>query len=120
MSEDTELSPLGAEMLAGLSAFCEALESGEPIEKRFTVRTVRLDLRPKAYGPDDVKHVRTLMKASQALLATFLGVSVKAVRSWEQGKRRVPPIACRFLDEIVANPNLWTERIRQAVSTDAV
>ncbi len=86
MNEDTGLSPLGAEMLAGLSAFAGALESGEPIEKRYTVRTVRLDLEPKPYGPDDVKRMRGLLKASQALFAKFLGVSVKAVRAWEHGK----------------------------------
>ncbi len=116
MNDEERLSPLGAEMVAGLSAFCDALESGEPIEKRFTVRTVSLDLRPKTYGPDDVREVRKHLRASQALLARFLGVSVKTVRSWEQGKRRVPQIACRFMDEIVANPELWTRRIGPALS----
>jgi putative transcriptional regulator len=118
MNKDTTLSPLGAEMVAGLSAFCDALEAGEPIEKRFTVRTVSLDLQPKAYGAEDVKQVRGILNASQALLAKFLGVSVKSVRSWEQGTRPVPMIACRFLDEIVSNPRLWTQRIRQSTSRD--
>ena len=117
MNEDAQLSPLGAEMVAGLSAFRDALESGEPIEKRFTVRTVSLNLQPKPYGPEDVKQVRKRLNASQALLARFLGVSVKTLRSWEQGVRPVPPIACRFLDEIVANPQLWTSRLRTADSS---
>jgi DNA-binding transcriptional regulator YiaG len=117
MNEDEQLSPLGAEMVAGLSAFCDAVESGEPIGKRFTVRTVQLDLQPKPYAAGDVKHVRKTLNASQALLAKFLGVSVNAVRSWEQGVRPVPTIACRFLDEIVANPEVWKQRLRQAVST---
>ena len=116
MNEDEQLSPLGAEMVAGLSAFCDALESGKPIEKRYTVRTVSLDLQPTAYGAADVRRVRKLLNASQALLAKFLGVSVNAVRSWEQGTRRVPPIACRFMDEIVENPTLWTQRIEQSVT----
>ena len=114
MSEDEGLSPLGAEMAAGLSAFRDALESGEPLEKRFTVRTVRMELEPKPYLAADVKDIRTRLNASQALLARFLGVSVKSVRSWEHGTRRVPTIACRFLDEIVANPDLWEQRLRQA------
>jgi DNA-binding transcriptional regulator YiaG len=118
MNEDTKLSPLGAEMVAGLSAFCDALEAGEPIEKRYTVRTVSLNLQPKSYGAEDVKQIRKLLNASQALLARFLGVSVKAVRSWEHGTRRVPMIACRFMDEIVSNPELWTQRIRQSTSRD--
>lgn len=118
MNEDKRLSPLGAEMVAGLSAFCDALESGEPIEKRFTVRTVSLDLQPKPYHAEDVKHVRDHLRASQALFAKFLGVSVKAVRAWEQGTRRVPTIACRFMDEVLANPELWTQRIRQSIATN--
>jgi putative transcriptional regulator len=117
MNEDERLSPLGAEMVAGLSAFCDALEAGEPIEKRFTVRTVHLDLQPKPYSADDIKQVRKALNASQALLARFLGVSVNSVRSWEQGVRPVPTIACRFLDEITANPEVWKQRLRQAMTT---
>jgi DNA-binding transcriptional regulator YiaG len=117
MNEDECLSPLGAEMVAGLSAFCDALEAGEPITKRFTVRTVHLDLQPKPYSASDIKHVRKMLNASQALLARFLGVSVNAVRSWEQGTRTVPTIACRFLDEIVANPEVWKQRLSQAMTT---
>jgi DNA-binding transcriptional regulator YiaG len=116
MNEDKRLSPLAAEMVAGLSAFCDAVEAGESVAKRFTIRTVTLDLKPKPYGPDDVKIVRTRLGASQALLAKFLGVSVSAVRGWEQGTRRVPAIACRFLDELVSNPDLWTSRLRVATS----
>ncbi|HWE38165.1 MAG TPA: helix-turn-helix domain-containing protein [Isosphaeraceae bacterium] len=89
---------------------------GEPIEKRFTVRTVTLNLRPKAYGPDDLKVLRKRLNASQTVLARFLGVSVKTLRSWEQGTRKIPPIACRFLDEIVSNPDLWNQRLREALS----
>ena len=117
MNEDKHLSPLGAEMVAGLSAFCHALETGEPIAKRFTVRTVHLDLQPKLYSASDIKDVRKMLNASQALLARFLGVSVNSVRSWEQGSRTVPTIACRFLDEIVANPDVWKQRLSQAIST---
>lgn len=118
MNEDTRLSPLAAEMAAGMSAFCDALESGEPVEKLFTVRTITLDLKPAPYGADEVKHVRSMLNASQALLARFLGVSVGAVRAWEHGTRKVPTIARRFLDEIVADPELWKRRIRSAVETN--
>ena len=118
MSEDQGLSPLGTEMVAGLAAFCDTLESGVPIEKRFTVRTVHLDFKARPYLAEDVKNVRATLNVSQALLARFLGVSVKSVRSWEQGTRRVPTIACRFLDEILAHPDLWNRRLAQAVTTE--
>ena len=32
-NQNPQLSPLAAEMVAGLSAFCDALEAGEPIEE---------------------------------------------------------------------------------------
>jgi len=118
MNEDKKLSPLGAEMVAGLSSLCDAIESGESVEKRFTIRSVSLDLKSKPYGPEDVRHVRRLLNASQALLAEFLGVSVKTVRSWEQGTRPVPKIACRYLDDIIANPQIWKARIRLVTAQD--
>jgi DNA-binding transcriptional regulator YiaG len=108
-----QLSALGAELVAGLSAFRDVLEAGEPIEKHFTVRTVKLDLQSRPYEAADVKQVRRMLNASQALLAMFLGVSVKTLCSWEQGTRPVPKIACRFMDEIVANREVWRQRIVQ-------
>lgn len=112
MNEEDRLSPLGAEMIAGLAAFRDALASDEPIGARFTVRTVSLDIPSRSYSADDVRRVRLGFGASQAVFAEFLGVSVKALRSWEQGTRPVPRIACRFLDEIVASPELWARRLR--------
>jgi len=116
--KDKQLSSLGDEMVAGMSAFCDALESGEPIEKQFTIRTVTLDLQVMPYGPEDVKRVRRKLNASQSLLAQFLGVSVKTVRSWEQGTRPVPPIACRYLDDIVSYPELWNGRVHMSSPRD--
>lgn len=112
MTQDARPSGLGAEMVAGLREFCEALEAGEAIEAKYTVRTVRLDLEPRPFGPEDVKHVRRSLRASQPLLARYLGVSVKTLRSWEQGSRPVPAMAARFLDELHRHPDvLWTPHL---------
>lgn len=111
----SETRSLGERLIAGLESVVEALESGEPLEKRLTVRTVKLDLKPREYGPDDVKAVRAKLGASQALLARFLGVSVQAIRHWEQGTRPVPTIAARYLDDVQEFPDLWTRRIQLAV-----
>jgi putative transcriptional regulator len=119
VSKDKRLSPLGAEIVAGMSAFCDALEAGEAMEKRFTVRTVSLDLEVKQYGPEDVKKARKSLNASQPLLAKFLGISVKTIRSWEQGIRPVPAIACRYLDDILAFPELFRRRIRMSTSENS-
>jgi DNA-binding transcriptional regulator YiaG len=108
------LSPLVFEMVAGMASFCDTVESGEPITKRYTVKTVTLNLQSRPYGAEDIKVVRKKLNASQALLANFLGVSVNSIRAWEQGTRVVPKIACRFLDEIIENPDVWSHRLRMA------
>jgi DNA-binding transcriptional regulator YiaG len=54
--------------------------------------------------------VRAQFRASQALMADFLGVSVRTLRAWEQGRRPVPRIARRFLDALVACPEVWDRR----------
>ncbi|WP_165071425.1 helix-turn-helix domain-containing protein [Paludisphaera rhizosphaerae] len=114
MNKYDGLTPLGAEMAADMDAFLEALEAGEPIGRKFTVRTLKLELEPREYAPEDVKAVRRKLGASQPLLAKFLGVSVKTLRAWEQGLHPVPAIAARFLDEIQAAPEIWTRRIEAA------
>ena len=114
MNENKDLSPLAAKMVADMSEFCDAIEAGEPISKAYTIRTVILDLEPKSYTAEDVIRIRRDLNASQALLAKFLGVSVKTLRSWEQGLRPVPGMACRYLDDIVSYPEIWRGRIRLA------
>lgn len=111
MNSDEPLSPLGSEIAAGLSELCKALESGARVEDHFPVRRVRLKLEPRPYGPDDVKDVRARFHASQETMAEFLGVRVKTIRAWESGENPVPRIACRYMDDLMAHPNLFTDRI---------
>lgn len=116
MNKDTSrLSPLAQQMAAGMSAFCDALESGEPIEKQFTVRSVSLNLVPRNYEAGEVKELRTRLKASQTVFANFLGVSPSAVRAWERNARAVPGCARRFMDEISERPELFHHRISEAM-----
>jgi hypothetical protein len=55
MKEGARLSTLGAEMVAGLSAFCNALESGMPIKAHYAVRIVPRDPPRKGHSVEDVK-----------------------------------------------------------------
>lgn len=112
-------SPLGERLALRLASVVEALESGEPIGERLTVRTVRSEFTPRAYSPDDVKAVREKTGASQAFFAKFLGVSVQALRHLEQGTRQVPPMAARFLEEVDADPGIWARRLKATESTPA-
>jgi len=111
-----KLSPAGAKIVAAFEEAIEALRSGEPLERHFTVRTYKVEFTPRDYGPDDVRRVRGLVGLSQVLFAGFLGVDANTVRSWEQGTRPPSPIARRFMDEIERDPEHWRRRIVQSAA----
>jgi putative transcriptional regulator len=103
------------EIIKRLEEFADVLKSGQAISDKFTCRKVELELKPRSYSPALVKQTRNLLNASQAVFALFLGVSVKTVRAWEQGNNTPSDIACRFMDEIRANPPYMVERLRGIV-----
>ena len=103
------------EIIKRLEEFADVLKNGQPISDKFTCRKVELELQPQSYSPDLVKQTRNLLNTSQAVFALFLGVSVKTVRRWEQGENTPSDIACRFMDEIRANPEYMFERLRSIV-----
>lgn len=106
---------VGSRIIAGLREFTEALENDEPVLEKFTCRTITLDLLPISYSPEAVKATRKQLMMSQGIFAQFLGVSVKAVRAWEQGQNEPSEIACRFMDEIQRNPEYWRQRFRESI-----
>jgi putative transcriptional regulator len=103
----------GTKILAAIEEATEILRAEGLESKRLTIRTYKVPPTLRVCRPGDVKRVRELLGASQAVLAGFLGVNVNTVRSWEQGKRLPQPIACRFLSEIESDPNYWRQRIGQ-------
>jgi putative transcriptional regulator len=103
----------GTKILAAIEEATEILRAEGLESKRLTIRTYKVSPSPRVCRPGDVKRVRELLGASQAVLAEFLGVNVNTVRSWEQGKRLPQPIACRFLSEIESDPIYWRQRIGQ-------
>lgn len=119
MNEKTEkLSPADAKLIGALAEFRDALKDGVPLAERFTVRTIKLNLRPSEHGPDDVRRIRKeVLGASQRVFATFLGVSVGAVRGWEQGLKKPSGAACRLMDEIVFSPDHWRKRLLESATS---
>ena len=103
------------QILEGLREMAEFATSGEPPEKRYTVRHLTLDLEPGDYTPDKVRATREVFGLSQPLFAKFLGVEVSALRHWEQGIRSPSAVVRRFLDEMNATPDHWWTRIETAV-----
>jgi DNA-binding transcriptional regulator YiaG len=103
------------QILEGLREMAEFATSGEPPEKRYTVRHLTLDLNPGVYTPDQVRATREVFGLSQPLFAKFIGVDVSALRHWEQGIRSPSAVVRRFLDELNATPDHWRRRIESAV-----
>jgi putative transcriptional regulator len=103
---------VGSKIVRRLKTFVEAIESGEDITKRFTCRTIRLELEPHPYTPAQVKKTRQLLGASQTVFARFIGVSPSAVQDWEQGAKPPKGSACRLMDEIRFNPDYWIRRLQ--------
>lgn len=100
-------------IIHGLEKFADDLESGADLTNKYTCRKVILNLEPVVYTPEMVKEVRRTLGISQTLLAQFLGVSKSAVQKWERNEREVPPVACRFMDEIRQDPQLFRKRFVQ-------
>jgi DNA-binding transcriptional regulator YiaG len=105
---------LGAEIAAGLSDLCDAIDRGESVRKKFTVKTVELNLEPAKFDALDVREVRGLLNVSQAIFAKILGTSVECVENWEQGLRTPPAMACRLLELIRDHREHWSNVVRQS------
>jgi putative transcriptional regulator len=112
-------SKAGSEIIAALQEISDALSSGR-VEEKLTVRTVKLDLVPHAYRPDEVLRTRELLNVSQDVFAQLLGVSSRTVRSWEQGDRPPSAIACRFMDEINRTPDHWSARLVESIRSERI
>ena len=118
MKGQEKLTAKGAKIVAALERFRDALESGVPVEQRYTVRKIRLKLIPRTFEPKEVKNVRAALGISQPVFSQFLGVDVKTVRSWEQGQRVPSGMACRFLEEIEADLEHWRGRLRNVLDIE--
>ena len=118
MKGQGKLTAKGAKIVAVLERFRDTLESGVPVEQRYTVRKIRLKLTPRTFEPEEVKNVRAALGISQPVFSQFLGVDVKTVRSWEQGQRVPSGMACRFLEEIEADLEHWRGRLRNVLDIE--
>jgi len=77
-----------------------AYERGQEVDLRVTT----IPAPPKRLKPQEIRHIRESLHASQAIFAHFLCVSPKAVQSWEQGSRRPQSTALRLLAIAERNP----------------
>jgi putative transcriptional regulator len=106
-------STVAKRVIEGLTELVEAMERGEPLEKRFTIRRVTIP-EPNRYTPAKIRQTRQRLGTSQALFAMMIGVSVKLVEHWESGMRIPSPMARRLLDEINSQPDYWRRKLHAA------
>jgi putative transcriptional regulator len=59
---------------------------------------------PPDLKPSEIKKLRKSLKVSQPAFANYLGTSVGAVRSWEQGGRKPQKATMRLLSVVKQNP----------------
>src|SRR3989304_2012360 len=59
---------------------------------------------PKGFSAIQIKKLRQEVGLSQPVFASILGVSVKSIRSWEQGRSIPSMMARRFLEIIEDDP----------------
>jgi putative transcriptional regulator len=104
------MSKIGQRTLTALGEFGNVLESGEPLQRYFTVRSYVMPAEPPLYDGPAVRAVREQFAMSQGVFARFLCVSSATVQSWEQGRRVPSPIARRLLDEMAASPEHFQSR----------
>ena len=104
------MSKVGQKILKALGEFGSVLDSGEPLERHFTVRSYIMPAEPPRYDGPAVRAVREQYAMSQGVFAKFLCVSSATVQSWEQGRRVPSPIARRLLDEMAASPEHFQSR----------
>ena len=113
------MSKTGRKILEALREFGDVLESGEPLERHFRVRSHAMPAAPAEYDGPAIRAVRERYAMSQAMFAGFLCVSPATVQSWEQGRRVPSPIARRLLDEMVASPEHFRARFASLAAPKA-
>lgn len=66
-----------------------------------SVREMKADVRARTHQPNisDIAHARLVSGLSQSAFAALLGVSVRTLQDWEQG-RREPSGAARTLIKV--------------------
>jgi putative transcriptional regulator len=105
---------IGKAILADLTEFADALESGVTLDSKYTMHRVEVPDPPAKYTAQAVRATRDKVGVSQSVFAHLLGVSTVLMQAWEQGNRVPAAWARRLLDEVNHDPNRWRGMVRRA------
>jgi len=122
MENRNEQESVGSELAGRLRRFTEKLKTidkASELPEILTVRKVKLNLQPRSFSAEEVKHIRKSLNVSQPVFADFLGISVATLRDWEQGISEANGPVCRILEEIQRDSAAWSSRIRELSNVTA-
>lgn len=106
MTTDYMSDELFAELLESVREGGAILRGEREASRRFEIKT------------PDVKRIRKQFELSQSEFAGLLGVSVKTLQNWEQG-RRTPHGAARVLLQVAAqHPDAVWSVVEQTIPTE--
>lgn len=67
-------------------------------------RVTRFDIEPViVYSNNEIREIRKNAKMTQAVFALYMGVSVKTVEAWENGRTHPTGPACRLMTILSEN-----------------
>lgn len=68
---------------------------------------------PKGFTAEEIKSLRISLQISQPIFAQILGVSVNALRNWEQDRNSPSMMARRFLEVIENDPSKFIGLVKK-------
>jgi putative transcriptional regulator len=110
-----ETQNVGDEIISGLTELRDALRAGEPLGKRFTTRQVELELEPREFTAEQVRELRELFHASQAVFAHLIGISPATLQKWEQGRQKPPAWGRRLLELMAADQQPFRKMLEEGL-----
>jgi putative transcriptional regulator len=96
------------EPFSGKALVAAAQEGLQALKQKKTLRTFRV-AAPDPLEPKEIVGIRSSLNASQAVFASYLGVSEAAVVAWEYGQRKPSGAARRLLFIARKNPKVLVE-----------
>lgn len=96
------------EPLDGEGIVAAAHEGLRALRSKKTLRTFRVEA-PGQLKPEQIARIRSSLNASQAVFASYLGVSKAAVIAWEYGQRKPSGAARKLLSIAKKNPQILVE-----------
>ncbi len=96
------MSKIYNSIMAGLN---EAIEDAGASQKKLKRTTVTI-IPVKEYSASEIKSIRRSLSMSQRAFASYLGVSVKTVESWEAGINHPAGAASRLISMLETDHEL--------------